>query len=315
MTLRPGAGAAAILGAGSIGVSFAVRFASAGAEVRLWDPFPGAAHRARAELAERAGAIGLARGAIEPLVRFEHDLAAAVTGAELIQECAPEHLGLKRELFADVAGLARVDTLFASSSSAIVPSLQAAELPDQAAARFLVAHPANPPHVLPVIELVPGQRTSVETVDRAREWYRDVGMRPVTVHREVEGFIYNRLQGAVLREAYCLVRDGVASVDEIDEVMRSGLGRRWSIVGPFETADLNTRGGIASHALKMGPAYERMGAERGQHDRWTHELVAAVAAERRELLALDDWDERVRWRDQRLIELTSVWDGDETGKP
>jgi 3-hydroxyacyl-CoA dehydrogenase len=98
------------------------------------------------------------------------------------------------------------------------------------------------------------------------------------VRREVEGFLFNRLQGALLREAYCLVRDGVASVDDVDEVVRSGLGRRWALIGPFETSDLNTRGGIESHAAKMGPAYERMGAERGQHDPWTPELVAEVTA-------------------------------------
>jgi 3-hydroxyacyl-CoA dehydrogenase len=121
------------------------------------------------------------------------------------------------------------------------------------------------------------------------------------VRREVEGFVYNRLQGAVLREAYCLVRDGVVSVDEVDRVMREGLGRRWSVVGPFETADLNVRGGIAEHARRMGAAYERMGAERGQHDPWTPELVASVTRQRRSLLALSDWEERVAWRDRALI--------------
>jgi 3-hydroxyacyl-CoA dehydrogenase len=308
---RQGVAAAAVLGAGSIGVAFALRFAGAGVRVTLWDPFPEALSRARAELAERAAAAGLARDAAESLIQFDGDLMAAVAGAGLVQECAPEQLELKRKLLAGVARHAPAGALIASSSSAIVPSLQAAELADQVAARFLVAHPANPPHLLPVIELVPGQRTSAQAVRHASDWYRGAGMRPVTVNREVEGFIYNRLQGAVLREAYCLVRDGVASVADIDEVMRGGLGRRWSVIGPFETADLNTRGGIASHALKMGPAYERMGAERGQHDPWTPELVAQVAAERRELLAPSAWDERVRWRDQRLMALTRVWDQEE----
>jgi 3-hydroxyacyl-CoA dehydrogenase len=299
---------AAVLGAGSIGVAFALRFAGAGIDVALWDPLPGALPRARAELAERAGAAGLTPAAAAARVRFCDQLPDAVQAAGLVQECAPERLELKRELLAGVAVSAHPDALIASSSSAIVPSLQAAELADGAAARFLVAHPANPPHLLPVIELVPGERTSRETMARARAWYAAAGMRPVTVNREVEGFIYNRLQGAVLREAYCLVRDGVAGADDIDEVMRGALGRRWSVVGPFETADLNTRGGIASHAVKMGPAYARMGAERGQDDPWTAELVAAVTAQRRGLLALDDWDDRVRWRDERLIELTAVWD-------
>ncbi|MEL7046173.1 MAG: 3-hydroxyacyl-CoA dehydrogenase family protein, partial [Pseudomonadota bacterium] len=119
--------------------------------------------------------------------------------------------------------------------------------------------------------------------------------------QEIEGFVFNRLQGALLREAYCLVRDGIASVDDIDRLVRKGLGLRWSVIGPFETVDLNTRGGIASHAEKLGPAYARMGAERGQHDPWTDELVADVVAQRRELLPLEQWAERVAWRDEAIM--------------
>jgi 3-hydroxyacyl-CoA dehydrogenase len=107
----------------------------------------------------------------------------------------------------------------------------------------------------------------------------------------------------LLREAYCLVRDGVVSVEEVDRVVRDGLGLRWSVIGPFETADLNTRGGIASHAEKMGPAYARMGAQRGQNDPWTPDLVAKVTAQRRALLPLERWEERVAWRDRALMAL------------
>jgi L-gulonate 3-dehydrogenase len=120
------------------------------------------------------------------------------------------------------------------------------------------------------------------------------------VRKEIEGFVFNRLQGALLREAYCLVRDGVADVDDVDRVVREGLGRRWAVIGPFETADLNTRGGIAEHAKRLGPAYARMGAERGQDDPWTPELVARVTEERRRLLPLEQWEERVAWRDRRM---------------
>ena len=121
------------------------------------------------------------------------------------------------------------------------------------------------------------------------------------VLREVEGFVFNRLQGALLREAYCLVRDGVASVEFVDRVVREGLGRRWAHIGPFETADLNTRGGITAHADRMGPSYARMGAERGQHDSWTPELVARVEVERRAVLPAEAWEARVAWRDRALM--------------
>jgi L-gulonate 3-dehydrogenase len=167
----------------------------------------------------------------------------------------------------------------------------------------LIAHPGNPPYLISVIEIVPAPFTDDATITRVTALYEAAGMSAVRVTGEIEGFIFNRLQGAVLREAYCLVRDGVASVADIDRVIRDGVGLRWSVTGPFETVDLNTRGGIASHAQKMGPAYERMGASRGQHDPWTPDLVARVAGERRAALPLDDWDARVQWRDRRLMAL------------
>ena len=169
-----------------------------------------------------------------------------------------------------------------------------------------MAHPGNPPYLIPVIEIVPAPFTEPAAADRAQALFAAAGMMPIRVAKEVEGFVFNRLQGAILREAYCLVRDGVASVADIDTVVREGLGMRWSLIGPFETVDLNTRGGIASHAQKMGPAYERMGAERGQHDPWTPELVAKVDAQRRAQLPLDQWADRVAWRDRALMRLVAA---------
>jgi 3-hydroxyacyl-CoA dehydrogenase len=123
------------------------------------------------------------------------------------------------------------------------------------------------------------------------------------VHGEPEGFVFNRLQGALLREAYCLVRDGVITPIDLDRVVTAGLGRRWGVLGPFATADLNTRGGLERHATVMGPAYERMGAERGQHDPWPAELVAMVASTLHERRSLDDWAANVALRDRALMLL------------
>jgi 3-hydroxyacyl-CoA dehydrogenase len=307
----------AIVGAGSIGVAFAVLFASAGQPVRVWDAFPQAFERARADLRSRLGLLaefGLLTedpAVVESRVSFEAHLADAVGEASLVQECAPERVALKRELFTAVAAAAPPSAIFASSSSAITPSSILDGMTDVAGltARLIVAHPGNPPYLLSVIELVPSPATNAGVLERASTLYRGAGLRPVLVRKEVEGFIFNRLQGAVLREAYALVRDGVATVDDIDEVVRSGLGRRWSFIGPFETVDLNTRGGLESHAEKMGPAYERMGVERGQHDPWTPDLVATAVAQRRALLPLDEWDDRVRWRDEQLMRLKPLWDG------
>lgn len=299
-----------IVGAGSIGIAFAVLFSKAGTEVRIFDP--DAARRAAvpAEVLSRLESLaefdllpppGESVSAIGRRVTVVDSMADAAIGVALVQECAPEQLELKRTLFAELDRLAERDAILASSSSALTASLMADGLPGHE--RCLVAHPGNPPYLLPVIELVPAGFTAKDVVARAQSIYERAGLRTVRVGREVEGFVFNRLQGALLREAYCLVRDGVASVEDIDTVVREALGLRWSVIGPFETVDLNTRGGIASHAKKMGPAYERMGAERGQFDPWTHELVQKVEQQRRERLPLDAWDSRVAWRDRELMRL------------
>ncbi|MEZ7007623.1 3-hydroxyacyl-CoA dehydrogenase [Streptomyces sp. AD55] len=303
----------AVAGAGSIGVAFAIVFARAGHPVRVWDPFPDALERARGELAHRLGRLS-AHGLVEDpdaagaRVTFTRDVAEGVSGATLVQECAPERADVKRDLIRDAARSAPDRAVFASSSSAIPPGLLAAGLSEDLRERVLVGHPGNPPYLIPVIEVVPSPATATWAAEHARALYTGAGLRPVTVHHEPEGFVFNRLQGAVLREAYCLLRDGVATVEEIDEVVRSGLGRRWSLIGPFETADLNSRGGLGSHAETMGPAYARMGAERGQDDPWTPDLVSAAVRQRRALLPLERWEARVRWRDEQLMRLTPLWE-------
>jgi L-gulonate 3-dehydrogenase len=295
----------AIVGAGSIGVGWAIVFARAGHEVSLHDTDPLRLELASAELAIRiedlaqAGLLDEPAGALAARVSGHRALTDAVAGATHVQECAPESLELKQRVFVSLDAMTSAATTLASSSSALTASAIAGDL--RGRSRCLVVHPANPPHLLPVVELVPAPFTAPAVVEGTFDLMKAAGMSPVRVRREAEGFVYNRLQGAVLREAYCLVRDGVASVEDVDRVMRDGLGRRWALVGPFETVDLNTRGGIAEHARRMGPAYARMGAERGQHDPWTAELVESVTAQRRSLMALEDWERRVAWRDRALI--------------
>ena len=303
-------GAVALIGAGSIGIAFAVVFARAGFEVRVQDPDPARLALVKREVALRLDALadyGLIqeeKAVVVARIATVADLAAAVAGVRHVQECAPETLDLKRTLFAQLDRLAPDTATLASSSSALMTSTFAGDVARRH--RCLVAHPGNPPYLLDVIEIVPAPFTSEETVARASTLFQEAGLTPVRLRKEVEGFVFNRLQGAVLREAYCLVRDGVASVEDIDRVVRNGLGRRWSVIGPFETAELNTRGGIASHAEKMGPAYARMGAERGQDDPWTPDLVARVERERRQVLAPADWEKRVAWRDRALMAVLAT---------
>ncbi|RMB12082.1 3-hydroxyacyl-CoA dehydrogenase [Eilatimonas milleporae] len=296
-----------VVGAGSIGRAFALLFAARGHSVRVFEPdeeqrrATPALIRATLEDLNAYGLIDAAPDDLAARIVYTGDLAEAVGDAAYVQECAPEDLSLKRTLFDQMASLAPDDCVLASSSSAMPVSEFATGLPG--AQRCLVAHPGNPPYLIRVIELVPAPFTSQQIIDQAKSFLSGAGLVPVHVRQEVTGFVFNRLQGAVLREAYCLVRDGVASVEDIDRVMRDGLGLRWSVVGPFETVDLNTRGGIRAHAERLGPAYARMGAERGQDDPWTEEMVAEVETARRRLMPLEDWQARCAWRDRQLMAL------------
>jgi len=297
----------AIVGAGSIGAAWAIVFAETGHRVRLQDTDRGRLDASRNDIRARLAdlvAHGLAGAPVDEVmgrIHFMTDLPDAVAGAGYVQECVPEDLDLKRRLFADLDARAAPDAVLASSSSFLPASSFAGDLAGRA--RCLVVHPGNPPYLLRVAELVPAPFTDAEIVARTAALLSACAMQPVSLRREIDGFVFNRLQGALLREAYCLVRDGVASTADIDRIVRDGLGLRWSVIGPFESVDLNTRGGIAAHAQRMGPAYLRMGRERGQNDPWTDELVARVTAERRAVLPLADWEERVAWRDRALMAL------------
>jgi 3-hydroxyacyl-CoA dehydrogenase len=306
----------AIVGAGSIGAAFALLFASAGRRVHVFDP----SAEQRAALVDQVAAswrdldsfqlASSTETAVRERIHVFDSLRAAAADADYVQECVPEQVQVKHDTFAELDACTRPDAVLASASSALPVSRFAHDLPGRH--RCLIAHPGNPPFLLRVIELVPAEFTDATVAQRAARFLTSVGLAPILVRKEVAGFVFNRLQGAVLREAYCLVRDGVASVEDIDRIVRDGLGLRWSVVGPFETVDLNTRGGIASHALKLGPAYAAMGAERGQHDPWTPDLVATVEQQRRAQLPLEQWQERVRWRDRALMAALAARQGPDT---
>lgn len=306
-----------ILGAGSIGVAFAATFSDAGAQVVIVDPDENRRADVPAGLAHQYAAIataGLERGAQGPVlvaeVSNEH-----LASANMVLECGPEDMAIKQDIFADLLTKTGERTVLATASSAITMSQIVPDVALQS--RCLVAHPVNPPSVLRVVELVPAPGTDAKMADAAAEMFHLAGFQSVVLGHEIEGFVLNRLQGAVLREAYRLVAEGVTDVAGIDAIMRMGLGPRWALSGPFETAELNTPGGIAAHAARMGPAYKRMGEARGETVEWSDDLVASVAAQRREILAMDDIPERVAWRANsvaRLVErrdaLMSGHDGD-----
>jgi 3-hydroxyacyl-CoA dehydrogenase len=296
-----------ILGAGSIGLSFAAVFSDAGFAVTLAEPDAARRNAASAGITAQHEAITLAglrlgKGGQMTIVP---DAGPFLPTAALVIEAGPERLDIKQAIFADLLAACGHEAVIATASSAIPMSHILPETADQA--RCLVAHPVNPPAVLRLIELVPAPATLPATMTRAAALFDAAGFAAVALGHEIEGFVLNRLQGAVLREAYRLVAEGVTDSAGVDAVMRLGLGPRWALSGPFETAELNTPGGIRAHAARMGPAYRRMGESRGEAAAdWPDDLVARVDAERRRTISLSELPARVNWRARAVARIVNL---------
>ena len=228
-------------------------------------------------------------------------LAAALDGAEYAQESVFERVDIKKQLFAEIDAVIGPDTIVGSSSSGIPASAFTADL--KGGARYLVAHPVNPPHLVPVVELVPAPWTAPATVAAVRTLMESVGQAPVELSREIEGFLLNRLQAVLLMEAWRLVEEGYATVEDLDRTVSQGLGLRWAFMGPFETIDLNAPGGVADYARRLGPLYRDIAASRSEHRVWDEKLIAEVERQRREALPADRLLDRTEWRDRRLMAL------------
>lgn len=298
----------AIVGAGLIGRAWAIVFARSGFQAALWDPAPGAAEAARAFAAERLPELhdlGLIQAPPEDLlarVDVAPSLEAALLDAVHVQENGPERVGEKIALFAELDRLAAPDTVLASSTSGIPASAFTENLAGRA--RCLVAHPINPPYLVPVVELCPAPWTDPEVVERTALLMRQADQVPARMRREVPGFVVNRLQIALVSEAFRLVRDGIMSAADVDACVKDGLGLRWSFMGPFETIDLNAPAGLADYCARFGGLYEQVEAEL-QPLKLTPDLVASLHAERREALRLDRVPDRSAWRDRRLMALAA----------
>ena len=296
----------AVVGAGLIGGAWAIVFARAGHQVRIWDPAPGAAEAALATIAARladfaaAGLVTEAPAAVAARVTAAPTLEACLEGAAHVQENGPERVEVKRETFARLDALAPPEVVLASSTSGIPASAFTEGLAGRG--RCLVAHPVNPPSLVPLVELVPAPWTEPDAVARTRALMQAVGQVPVTALKETRGFVLNRLQAALVAEAFRLVRDGVMSVEDVDACVKDGLGLRWSFMGPFETIDLNAPGGVADYAARFGGL---MGAITEEQTPFLYdaETVAKVDAARRAVLARDGIAGRSAWRDRRLMAL------------
>ena len=298
----------AVVGAGLIGRAWAMVFARAGLQVRLWDKLPGVAEAAMGTIRDRlgdlrgAGLVAEAPEAIAARIVPADTLADCVAGAVHVQENGPERIEPKRELFAELDRLCPREVVLASSTSGIPASEFTGNLPGRG--RCLVAHPVNPPYLVPLVELVGAPWTDPAAVARARALMDRVGQVPVTAHNETRGFVLNRLQAALVAEAFRMVRDGVMSAEDVDRCVRDGLGLRWSFMGPFETIDLNAPGGVADYVERFGPLLRAITEEQTPYG-FDAETVERVAADRRAALELGRIEERSAWRDRRLMALAA----------
>ena len=296
----------AVIGAGLIGRAWSIVFARAGFDVALWDKFPQAVDGAVAFIADRlpelrgAGLLADAPAAVLARIHPAATLAEAVRDAVHVQENGPEKVAEKQTLFAELDLAASPDAVLASSTSGIPASAFTEGLSGRA--RCLVAHPVNPPYLIPLVELCPAPWTEPEVVVRTRALMVQAGQVPATVKQEMDGFALNRLQGALLAEAFRLLGDDVISPADLDALVKHGLGLRWSFMGPLETIDLNAPGGLADYCQRYGPLYYEM--QRQMQPRlWDPMLVGRLNDVRRAELPANLMPVRQEWRDRRLMAL------------
>lgn len=297
-----------IVGAGLIGRSWAIVFARAGWTVSLFDPVEGIA----------AGAVPLIGSELDALARLGlvddpaaatkrvkavKGLKEAVADSDFVQENGPEDVDAKIGIFAELDRFAPRDTILASSTSAIVASRFTEKLPGRD--RCLVAHPVNPPHLVPVVELCGAPWTSQEVIARARGVYESLNQVPIIVRREVEGFILNRLQGALLAEAFRLVGEGYVSPQDLDHTIKDGLGLRWSFMGPFETIELNAPGGIPDYCARYTGFYKRLQASPATPGAYSDASVARIVTQWGHAATSERISTRMQWRDERLAALAA----------
>jgi len=274
----------AVIGAGTIGLSWATVFAAHGLHVRVQDPRPDVGREldeAIRHYVRTQPDQGGDRQQLRERIEVAPDVEAAVAGVDVVQENAPERLPLKQELFARIEDAAPERALILSSTSALMPSDLAREM--RTPGRLLVGHPFNPPEVLPLVEVVPGERTEPWAVEAAVDFYRDMGKKPVVLHKEINGFVANRLQSTLFRECVWLVSQGVVSAAELDQIVTESIGIRWATAGPFESFHLGGGPGGMRHFLEhLGPGMARRWkiVEQPELDEATVELISGQVEDR-----------------------------------
>jgi ketoreductase RED1 len=250
----------AVVAAGTIGMSWTALFLAHGFTVQVYDTRSGIEEFLRSSLdsiAPTLAALGLPTEHLGQRLHVAGSLEEAVSGAQVIQENGPENLAVKHAMLAEIEAAAAADSLILSSTSALTASRLATPL--RHPERLLVAHPFNPPHLIPLVEIVPGEQTGADQMTRAVAFYEAAGKHPVVIHKEIPGFVANRLQAAIFRESIYLVTEGVVDVAGLDEIVTNSLGLRWAAQGPFLSFDLGGgAGGLTTFFEHLGPDLEAM---------------------------------------------------------
>lgn len=294
----------AVIGAGVIGSSWAALFLAHGLKVVVNDPRPDIETVVNDDLRKIAPtlrALGLPTDDLARHLRFEADLERAVEGADLVQENGPERIEFKQDLWARVGRTVSPKALLLSSSSARTATEQARDMKD--ASRMLIGHPFNPPHLIPLVEIVPGERTEPLAVKQAVAFYEALGKVPRVLRKEIQGFVANRLQRAIFRESCYLVQQGVVTVDELDDIVTSSIGLRWAVNGPFRSFHLGGGpGGFETFFKQFGPG---MGASWKLQSPVSMDeaLQNTVIAQAKASFAATPFEQLERERDEKQIAL------------
>ena len=296
-------GPVAVLGAGTIGASWAALFLAHGSRVHLWDPDPNARARFSAALDHQVEATRQVLGLVGVIGRwsFFDSVAEAVATCVFVQENGPEDRAAKRALYGEIGVALTPDAIVASSTSSIMPS----DLQEGCAFadRLLVGHPFNPPHLIPLVEVIGGRSTAEDAMERATEFYRSVGKHPIRLHTERPGHLANRLQAALWREAVEAVASGAATVADVDAAVTHALGPRWAIMGPHATFHLaGGQGGLTHFIDHLGPAFVRQWDDLRQPE-LTTELATSLAEGVGVELDFVDVGTLARERDRELVKL------------
>ncbi len=299
----------AVIGAGTIGASWAACFLARGCEVSAYDPAPAGEAFARRFIENAWPALdtlgAVAAGADRSRISFFKTPGEAAAGAQFVQESGPEREDAKIELFAQIGAAAPADTVVASSSSGLLISRVSVKCKNPE--RCVIGHPFNPPHLIPLVEVVGGDKTSATAIEQAMAFYRAMGKHPIHIKKEVTGHVANRLQAALWREAIHLVMEGVVSVADADAAIAHGPGLRWALMGPHLTFHLAGGEGGMKHFmshLAAGPVQSWMddlGSPRMTPDVQA-KITEGVLAEASGRTIAD----LAKWRDRKLIDILKV---------